>query len=108
MGKLMAAGIPLHQADTGSVNLVLNTAFCIAVLSLGGAALAAWWVRRPSGARRLVPPPLPRDVRAWRAAVALMLALSLAFPLAAATIVVVLALDLLLVSRVRALKVLFE
>lgn len=108
LGKLMAAGIPLHQADTGRVNLAVNVVFCLAVLGMVVAACAAWWARRPAGARRLVPPPLPRDVRAWRAAVVLMLAVSLAFPLAAATIVTVLAADLLLFSRVAALRTLFE
>ena len=106
MGKLMAAGIPLHQADTGFVNLAVNVLFCVAVIGMSVAALAAWWVRRPSGTRRLMPPPMPRDLRVWRAAVLLMLALSLAFPLAAVTIVAVLALDLLLLERVRALKLL--
>jgi uncharacterized iron-regulated membrane protein len=108
MGKLMAAGIPLHQADTGIVNLAVNVVFALAVLGMIAAACAAWWSRRPAGARRLVPPPLPRDVRVWRTAVALMLALSLAFPLAAATIAAVLAADLLLLSRVPALRALFQ
>jgi uncharacterized iron-regulated membrane protein len=108
MGKLMAAGIPLHQADTGLLNLAVNVLFCFAVLGMIVAACAAWWARRPAGARRLVPPPLPRDARAWRTAVVLMLALSLAFPLAAATIAAVLAADLLLFSRVPALRELFE
>jgi uncharacterized iron-regulated membrane protein len=108
MGKFMAAGVPLHQADTGVANLALNVLVCLAVVVMGAAALAAWWARRPSGARWLVPPPMPRDARAWRGAVVIMLALSLAFPLAALTIAAVLAIDLLLISRVRALRLLFE
>lgn len=108
MGRFMAAGIPLHQADTGAVNLIVNVLVCLAVIGMSVAAIAAWWARRPAGARRLVPPPLPRDTRAWRSAVALMLALSLAFPLAAATIVAVLAIDWLVLSRVRALDALLE
>lgn len=107
MGKFMAAGIPLHQADTGLVNMAVNVLFCLCVLGMGAAAIAAWWARRPAGARRLVPPPL-RDEHAWRMAVALMLVLSLAFPLVAATIAVVLAIDLLVLCRVRALKLLFD
>jgi uncharacterized iron-regulated membrane protein len=107
MGKFMAAGIPLHQADTGAVNLLINVLFCLSVLAMGVAAIAAWWSRRPSGARRLVPPPL-RDEQAWRGAVMLMLVVSLAFPLAAATIAAVLVLDFLVLSRVRSLKLLFE
>jgi uncharacterized iron-regulated membrane protein len=108
MGKLMAAGIPLHQADTGIVNLAVNVLFCVAVLGMGAAALAAWWARRPTGARRLVPPPMPRDGRVWSGAIALMLTLSLAFPLAAATIAAVLTIDLLLLSRVSAIRALFQ
>jgi uncharacterized iron-regulated membrane protein len=108
MGKFMAAGIPLHQGDTGIVNLAVNVFLCLCVLCLGAAAIAAWWARRPAGVRRLVPPPLPRDERAWRGAVALMLALSLLFPLVAATIAAVLALDFLVLSRVRSFRPLFE
>lgn len=108
MGKLMAAGIPLHQGDTGVVNLLVNLLFCLAVIGMIAAAVAAWWVRRPRGAWRLVPPPLPRDARVWRNAVVLMLVLSLAFPLAALTIAVVLALDFLVLRRVRPLRLMFE
>jgi uncharacterized iron-regulated membrane protein len=108
MGKFMAAGIPLHQGDTGGVNLAVNGLFCLCVLTMIGAAGAAWWARRPSGMRRLVPPPLPRNERTWHVAVDLMLVLSLAFPLVAATIAAVLAIDYLLLSRVPALGALFE
>lgn len=107
-GKLMAAGIPLHQGDTGFLNVGVNVTAAVGVIGLGLAAVLAWWRRRPARALRLVPPPLPQDPRAWPAAVTLMLLLSLALPLVAATIAVVLALDLLVLSRVRALRVLFE
>lgn len=108
MGKFMAAGVPLHQGDTGVLNLAVNVVFCFCVLTMIGAAVAAWWARRPVGARRLVPPPSPRNERTWRVAVAIMLLLSLAFPLVAATIAVVLAADFLVLSRVPALKLIFE
>jgi uncharacterized iron-regulated membrane protein len=73
-----------------------------------GAAVAAWWKRRPVGAWRLAPPPLPRNAGTWRVAVDLMLVLSLAFPLVAATIAAILAIDYLVLSRVPALGALFE
>jgi uncharacterized iron-regulated membrane protein len=76
MGKFMAAGVPFHQGDTGAANVAINAAFCVAVLGLVGAAVTAWWVRRPTGTRRLVPPPLPHNLQIWRGAVVLMLALS--------------------------------
>jgi uncharacterized iron-regulated membrane protein len=108
LGKLMAASIPLHQADVGGINLVVNLLLCVAVIGLCAAALGAWWARRPGGVRRLVPPPLPRDHRAWHAAVALMLVVSLIFPLAALTIAVVLTVDFFLLRRIPALQPLFD
>lgn len=108
MGKVMAAGIPLHQGDTGVVNLAINVLFCLCMLAMIGAAVAAWWKRRPVGAWRLAPPLLPRNAGTWRVAVGLMLVLSLAFPLVAATIAAVLAINYLVLSRVPALGALFE
>lgn len=108
MGKFMAAGIPLHQGDTGIVNLTINVVLCVSVIAMLGAAVAAWWARRPRAAWRLVPPPLPRNANAWRIAVGIMLALSLAFPLVAATMIAVLAVEYLVLSRVRALETLLE
>lgn len=108
MGRFMAAGIPLHQADLGITNVFANILLCIAVIGMSVAALTAWWMRRLTGVRRLVPPPLPADMRVWHGAIALMLALSLAFPLAAATLLTVLALDTLLLSRTPALKAWFQ
>ena len=90
------------------VNLVINVLFCLCILGLVAAAVTAWWTRRPVGARRLVPPPLPREMRTWRAAVGLMFALSLVFPLVAVTIAVVLVLDTLVLRRVRGLRALFQ
>jgi uncharacterized iron-regulated membrane protein len=78
------------------------------VLGLVSGAVAAWWTRRPTGTRRLAPPPLPRNLRSWRGAVALMLVLSLLFPLVAATIVTVIAVDLLVLRRVPVFAGLFE
>jgi uncharacterized iron-regulated membrane protein len=108
MGQFMAAGIPLHQGDTGVVNLAINVLLCLCVLAMTSAAVAAWWKRRPVGAWRLAPPPLPRSAGTWRVAVNLMLVLSLAFPLVAATIAAVLAIDYLVLSRAPALGALFE
>ena len=47
---------------------------------------------------------MPRDLPMWKGAVVLMLALSFAFPMAGLTLQLVLALDLLLLSRLPVLK----
>ena len=67
-----------------------------------------WWLRRPQGAFRLVAPPMPKDMPLWKGAIFIMLFVSLAFPLAGVTLLSVLALDLLVLSRIPALKHVFN
>jgi uncharacterized iron-regulated membrane protein len=100
MGKGMAAGIALHQGDVGTWNMVLNTLFCFTLLVIAVSGVAMWWMRRPVGQARLAPPPLPGDLAAWKRATVFMFALSLAFPLVAATLGALWLLDFLVVSRV--------
>ena len=47
---------------------------------------------------------MPRDLPMWKGAVVLMLALSFAFPMAGLTLLAVMALDLLVVSRLPTVK----
>jgi uncharacterized iron-regulated membrane protein len=51
---------------------------------------------------------MPENLPLWRGAVFTMLALSLAFPMTGLALIVVLALDLLVLSRVPALKLMFK
>lgn len=102
--KAMAVGIALHQGDMGLWNTILNALFCLSVIFLCVSGVVMWWLRRPAGAIRLAPPPLPANLPLWKGAVFIMLALSLAFPLVGLTLVTVLALDVLLVSRLPGLK----
>jgi uncharacterized iron-regulated membrane protein len=108
MAKGMAAGIALHQGDMGWWNKVLNTLFCLAVLFIAISGMVMWWLRRPSGAIRLVAPPMPKNMPLWKGAMLIMLLVSLAFPLVGITLIIVLALDLLILSRIPALKSVFN
>lgn len=104
--KSMAVGIALHQGDLGWWNIIANTLFCLTVIFLCVSGIVMWWMRRPANANglRLTPPPLPNNLPLWKGAVFLMLVLSLAFPLTGITLVTVLALDVLILSRVPALQ----
>ena len=102
--KAMAVGIALHQGDMGLWNIILNTIFCLMIIFLCMSGVVMWWKRRPSGAFRLAPPPLPVDMPLWKGAVFIGLLLSLAFPLVGLTLLTAMALDLLLLSRIPALK----
>jgi len=104
MAKAMAAGIALHEGRMGWWSVFLNTIFCLAVLFLAVSGVVMWWLRRPSRSFRLVAPPVPANLPLWQGAVVVMLAVSLAFPLVGITLLIVLALDWLLLSRLPVLK----
>lgn len=102
--KGMAVGIAFHEGDMGLWNLVLNTIFCLGMVFLSVSGIVMWWVRRPARASfRLAAPPLPVAMPLWKGAVFIGLVLSLAFPLVGLTLIAVLALDLLVLSRIPAL-----
>jgi len=108
LAKGMAAGIALHQGDMGLWNLVFNTVFCLAVILISVSGVMMWWMRRPKQSFRLAAPPMPANMPLWKGAVFIMLLLSLAFPLVGLTLLTVLALDLLLLSRIPVLQRIFN
>lgn len=102
--KSMAVGIAFHMGDMGLWNAILNIVFCLAIILMSVSGVVMWWVRRPSKAGRLAPPPKPRNMPLWKGAVLIALCLSLVFPLVGLTLVAVLAIDLLLLSRLQWLE----
>jgi uncharacterized iron-regulated membrane protein len=102
--KGMAVGVAFHVGFMGIWNLIFNTLFCLLVIFVCVSGVVMWWLRRPTNAGRLVAPPLPQNLPLWKGAVLVGLVLSLAFPLAGLTLIAVLALDLLLLSRIPVLK----
>lgn len=103
-GKGMAVGIALHEGDMGWWNVVLNTIFCLSIIFVSVSGAVMWWMRRPAKAGRLAAPPMPRDMPLWQGAVLVGLAVSLAFPMAGLTLLAVLALDVLVISRIPKLR----
>ncbi len=104
MGKAMAVGIALHMGLLGLWSVLANTLFCLSVMFLCISGVVMWWKRRPAGRSGLVPPPMPADMPLWKGAMAVGLVISLAFPMAGITLAVVMLLDVLILSRVPALK----
>lgn len=102
--KFMAVGIALHMGTMGLWSVLANTVFCLAVIFLSVSSVVLWWKRRPAGASRLAAPPMPKDMPLWQGAVLVGLAVSMAFPLAGLTLIAVLTLDALILSRVPKLK----
>ena len=102
--KAMAYGVAFHEGDMGVWNLVLNAVFCLSVIFMAVSGIVMWWKRRPAGAARLAAPPLPVALPMWKGAVFLGLLVSLAFPLVGLSLLVVMALDLLVLANIPALR----
>lgn len=103
-GKAMAVGIALHMGTLGLWSVLANTLFCLSVIFLCISGVVMWWLRRPAGQMRLVAPSMPVDMPLWKGAMAVGLAVSLAFPMAGLTLAVVMLADLLLLSQIPALR----
>ncbi len=106
--KGMAVGIALHEGDMGVWNIIVNTVFCLSVIFVSISGVVMWWMRRPAKAGRLAAPPMPADMPLWQGAVLVGLGVSLAFPLAGLTLLAVLAVDTLILSRIPALRRVFS
>lgn len=107
-GQAMAAGVGFHMGTLGLWNIALNTVFCLSVIFLCVSGVVMWWKRRPATAGRLVAPPMPANMPQWRGATLCGLAISLFFPMAGVTLLAVMALDYLLLSRIPVFKRVFS
>ena len=104
MAKSLSIGVAFHEGDMGLWNLVLNTVFCLGIIFLCVSGIVMWWLRRPSNTLNLAAPPVPKNLPLWKGAVALMLFVSLAFPLVGITLLVILAIDVLIIQNSRMLS----
>lgn len=92
--KAIEWGIAVHQGqEFGPANRLVMLAGCIAVWLLGVSAGVMWWKRRPRG--RLAAPPRPADRRAYLGLALIVVPLGLVYPLVGASLIAVLALDLI-------------
>jgi uncharacterized iron-regulated membrane protein len=93
--KAIEWGISVHQGQQfGLANKLVMLAGCIAVWLLGVSALVMWWKRRPKG--QLAAPRRPSYRRAYGGLLAVVLPLVILYPLVGASLVTVLAVDLVL------------
>ncbi len=102
-GKAMAVSIAFHEGMMGTWNLVLNVAFCLAVIFITVSGVVMWWKRRPPGLR-LGAPPSPAEVPFPKGALPIVVGLSMLFPVLGLTLLAVALLDWLVLSRIPALR----
>lgn len=93
MGRALEWGINTHLGQTyGTANRLVLAVVCAAIVLLAVSAAVMWWKRRPSGA--LGVPPLPADPRVFRGLIVILAIGGVLFPLVGASLLVMLALDL--------------
>lgn len=101
--KAVEMGAAIHMGKYfGLGNQLLMLFACLIVILLCVSSAVMWWQRRPSG--KLGAPTLPPYVQQWRPPVAIVAVLGLIFPLVGFSLITVLLLDYLVITRIPALK----
>lgn len=107
--KVVEMGTAIHMGKYfGLANqlLMLIAALIVVLLSITGAVM--WWQRRPQESGLIGAPAMPPHMQNWQTPLAIVAILGLAFPLVGLSLVVVLLLDYFLLSRIPALKRVFN
>jgi uncharacterized iron-regulated membrane protein len=107
--KAVEMGTAIHMGKYfGLANqlLMLVAALIVMLLSITGAVM--WWQRRPQESGLIGAPAMPPYVQNWRVPLAIVAVMGLAFPLVGLSLVIVLLLDYFVLSRIPALKRIFN
>ncbi|CZT36878.1 PepSY-associated TM helix domain-containing protein [Rhizobium sp. 9140] len=106
VAKLTEFAINIHMGqEFGLLNQLLMLATCFAIILSSVAAVVMWLKRRPSG--RLGVPPYPASRRVYGVLWGMAVVFGVLFPLSGLLLVVMIALDVLLIRRVPALRRVF-
>ncbi|QEI04706.1 PepSY domain-containing protein [Pigmentiphaga aceris] len=101
LGKSLEWGINVHMGqEFGLANQLLMLVVCLAIVLLCVSGASMWWKRRPSGAVGV--PPMPANPKVLRTVVLLLAIGGVIFPLVGASLLVMLAIDLMWARRQRA------
>ena len=103
VSKAVELGIAVHMGKYfGLGNQLLMLFACLVVIILCVSGLVMWWQRRPAG--RIGAPTMPEYVQQWKTPLEIVAILGLVFPLVGFSLVTVLLLDYLIISRIPVLK----
>lgn len=103
LGKAIEWGISVHMGqEFGLFNQLLMLAACLSIILMAVAAGVMWWKRRPAGT--LGAPRYPSDYRIPRGILAIAVVMGVLYPLVGMSLLIALALDYLVISRVPRLR----
>ena len=101
--RAVEMGIAIHMGKYfGLANQLLMLLTCLVIVLLSISGIVLWWQRRPAG--QLGAPALPSYAQSWKIPVAIVAVLGVAFPLVGISLVAVLLLDYLVISRIPLLR----
>jgi uncharacterized iron-regulated membrane protein len=101
--KAVEMGIAIHMGKYfGLANQLLMLLVCLAIVLLSLSGIVLWWQRRPAG--QIGAPALPSYAQSWKMPVAIVAVLGVAFPLVGISLIAVLLLDYLVISRIPLLR----
>lgn len=107
--KAVEMGVAIHMGRFGGFgNQLLMLVACLITILLCISGIVLWWQRRPQTAGGIGAPALPAYGQHWKLPLALIAVLGLAFPLVGLSLVAVLLLDYAVLSRIPALKQVFN
>lgn len=105
--KVVAMGIAIHMGKYfGLGNQLLMLVGCLIVITLCVSGAILWWQRRPAG--RIGAPFLPEYMQQWKTPIVIIAIMGVIFPLVGISLVTVLLLDYLVLSRFPFLKRIFS
>ncbi len=107
--KAVEMGIALHMGRYfGFGNQLLMLFGCLVVIALCVSGVVMWWQRRPKQSGWIGAPDLPPYVQQWKVPLAIVAVLGILFPLVGISLVTVLLLDYLVLSRIPVLRHIFR
>ncbi|MFC7485963.1 PepSY-associated TM helix domain-containing protein [Knoellia sp. CPCC 206453] len=103
LAKVVSQGIALHEGRRfGTLNMVLTTVFCLAVIASCVTGPVMWWRRRPRGSGSVGAPRGRMPLASSPALAVGIVALGIFLPVTGISLVLVLLLDRLVLSRLSA------
>jgi len=103
MAKLITLGIAFHEGRLfGLANQIIGLVTCLGLVLISAGSYVMWRKRKPSGT--LGAPRKPKDKRVMIGVLAIMAVLGILMPLVGLSILAILIVDLVLISRIPALR----